>query len=174
MIALMLFRNLRFEEAQRMIRWYSAEAYQGPLSLRFASIFFSSICFGAAAICIAFAGEVEERTAGWLRMMPCSTVQLMSGKLIAIAAGMLGLIAAMLLYGMLAVCFSTGCITGCRRFDRGTDGVAPACRWMRLIAATWRPTVCCCWPARSQRPSGLPGSSARSEKRRSPRCSWAS
>ncbi|RLS33616.1 MAG: hypothetical protein DWH78_12495, partial [Planctomycetota bacterium] len=88
-----------------LIRWYSADAHQGPLGLRFASIFCVSICFGAAAICIAFAGEVEERTAGWLRMMPCSTSQLMTGKLIAIAAGMLSLIAAMLLYGLLADLF---------------------------------------------------------------------
>ena len=91
-----------------LIRWYSVEAYQGPLSLRFASIFCVSICFGAAAICIAFAGEVEERTAGWLRMMPCSTSQLMTGKLIAIAAGMLSLIATMQLYGMLADLFLDG------------------------------------------------------------------
>jgi hypothetical protein len=91
-----------------LARWYSAEAYQGPLSLRLASILCTAVCFGAAAICIAFAGEVEERTAGGLRMMPCSTSQLMTGKLIAIAAGMLSLIATMQLYGVLADLFLDG------------------------------------------------------------------
>jgi len=83
------------------LRWYGAFENPGPIGFLFSIILCLAVCFGAAANCIAFAGEVEERTAGWLRMMPCGTSQLMTGKLIAIAAGTIGMIAAMLLSGML-------------------------------------------------------------------------
>ena len=54
------------------------------------------ICFLAAAVVMAFAGEVDEGTVGLLRMLPCRTRTLMSAKLTAVLAGLVLLAGTML------------------------------------------------------------------------------
>ena len=59
------------------------------------------ICFIVAASLIAFAGEEDEKTANFLRMLPFQTRTLMSSKLTAVAVGCLALVMSMLVLSVL-------------------------------------------------------------------------
>ncbi len=63
------------------------------ISLLTSSIF--CVFFLVAATAIAFAGEVDDRTVGLLRMLPCRTSTLMTAKVAAIVTGCLALFLAM-------------------------------------------------------------------------------
>ncbi len=61
------------------------------------------LSFGLAAIAIAFAGEVDERTVHLLRMLPCSTRNLFCTKLATIFAGVLLLTIALVVVGCVEI-----------------------------------------------------------------------
>jgi hypothetical protein len=61
------------------------------------------LSFGLAAIAIAFAGEVDERTVHLLRMLPCSTRNLFCTKLATIFAGVLLLTIALVAVGCVEI-----------------------------------------------------------------------
>lgn len=62
-----------------------------------------TVAFGVAAVAVAFAGEEDDGTAMWLRMIPVKTHTLLASKLTAVACGMVALLTVSATFNLMLV-----------------------------------------------------------------------
>lgn len=88
-----------------------------------------TVAFGVAAVAVAFAGEEDDGTAMWLRMLPVKTHTLLASKLTVVACGMVALLTVSATFNlMLVLLFGDGL----SRIDLGPNNEVIV-DWLRAI-----------------------------------------